>query len=372
MIPQVENRAAAQGAERVLTGRDDPLAAYDYQLPPELIAQRPARRRVQARMMVLPRGGGLAHQKVAWLTRWLEAGDLLVMNDTRVVPARLKAKKPTGGAVELLLLQPAQPLERGDDGSELHRVLTRNLGSLAPGTPLLLEGEPRAWAELVERGERGRAVVRFGRPALELAAQLGQTPLPPYIKRPAGPNPQDARRYQTVYAAKDGAVAAPTAGLHLSPELLGALRRRGVETAWITLHVGYGTFAEPSPEDLAAGRLHPEWVEVKDEVVQAIERTRSRGGRVIAVGTTTMRALEWRAGGKGGLTPGRGWCDLLISEGHRFKVAHGLLTNFHLPRTTLLMLVAALAGRRRVLEAYAEAVKRGYRFYSFGDAMLII
>ena len=353
-------------------GGSDPLAAYDYYLPPERIAQRPVPHRVQARLMLLPRRGGeMGHGRVAHLLRWLRPGDLLVMNDTKVVPARLWARKPTGGRVEVLLLAPAQPHKR-EQGSEVHQVLLRSHRPLKPGTRLTLEGEPPLELEVLERGERGRALVRLPGSGLEVARQRGQVPLPPYIKRPQGPRAEDRLRYQTVYARRPGAVAAPTAGLHLSPRLLEALARRGVDRAWLTLHVGYGTFAEPSPLDLAAGRLHPEWVEISPELSEAVARTRSRGGRVVAVGTTSLRALEWRVGPGGAPLAGQGWCDLLIQPGHRFRVADGLMTNFHLPRTTLLMLVAALAGRQRVLEAYAEAVERGYRFYSYGDAMLII
>lgn len=358
-------------APKSQAGEPDPLAAYDYHLPPELIAQHPAPRRVQARLMVLARES-LRHQKVAHLAKWLKPGDLLVLNDTKVVPARLRAFKPTGGRVEIFMLDPGHPLERLEQGGEVHRVLTRGLGSLKPGSRLRLDGLPELWVDLLEKGSGGHALVGFPLPGLTIAGQRGETPLPPYIKRPHGVEEQDSRRYQTVYAAKEGAVAAPTAGLHLSPELLAALERRGVRTAKLTLHVGYGTFAEPSPADLAAGRLHAEWVEISPELCQAVARTKAEGGRIIAVGTTSLRALEWRPGPGGTPRPGSGWCDILIGPGHRFKVIDGLLTNFHLPRTTLLMLVAALAGRRRVLEAYAEAIEEKYRFYSFGDAMLIL
>jgi S-adenosylmethionine:tRNA ribosyltransferase-isomerase len=316
--------------------------------------------------------GAWRHARVAQLTRLLGPGDLLVVNDTRVVPARLFAHKPSGGRVEMLLLAPANPLERLDNGSEVHQVLLRSHRQLPVGQELSLEGAPEQKALILERGPRGRAKVSLSRPALELAEVWGQVPLPPYIKRPQGPEPGDRRRYQTVYASQAGAVAAPTAGLHLSPELLAALARRGVELAKLTLHVGYGTFAEPSPADLAAGRLHAEWVELPESTCQAVARAKAGGGRVVAVGTTSLRALEWRCGPGGVPRAGAGWCDILIAPGHRFQAVDGLITNFHLPRTTLLMLVSALAGRERVLEAYAEAVRQGYRFYSFGDAMMVI
>jgi S-adenosylmethionine:tRNA ribosyltransferase-isomerase len=297
-----------------------------------------------------------------------------------VVPARLWARKPSGGRVELMLLSPARPLGAGqsagegdkDVSGEVHEALLRSHKPLAPGQELTLEGDPPVRVRVLERGARGRAKVWLSAPALEVACERGQVPLPPYIKRPDGPTARDQQRYQTVYAARDGAVAAPTAGLHLSPELLAALQRRGVETARVTLHVGYGTFAEPSLADLLAGRLHAEWVEISAEASQAVARTKARGGRVVAVGTTSLRALEWRPGPGGVPRPGAGWCDLLIAPGFGFQVADGLLTNFYLPRTTLLMLVAALGGAERVLAAYAEAVRRRYRFYSFGDAMLLL
>lgn len=350
----------------------DPLAGYDYFLPPERIAQSPAQRRVQARLMFLPRGGdGWRHERVARLTRLLAPGDLLVINDTKVVPARTHWRKPSGGRVEMLLLSPAAPARRLPGGGEVHQVLLRGLGALAPGRELALEGAPDLKARVLERGERGRALVALPLAGLELARRWGQTPLPPYIKRPQGPVAADARRYQTVYAAREGAVAAPTAGLHLSPELLAALARRGVGLARLTLHVGYGTFAEPDPADLAAGRLHAEWVDVPESTIAAVAAAKARGGRVVAVGTTSLRALEWAAA-PGRLAARQGWCDLLIGPGFAFQAIDGLLTNFHLPRTTLLMLVAALAGRERVLAAYAEAIAREYRFYSFGDAMLIL
>ncbi|MCB2190236.1 MAG: tRNA preQ1(34) S-adenosylmethionine ribosyltransferase-isomerase QueA [Deltaproteobacteria bacterium] len=355
------------------TGSQDLLAAYDYELPSELIAQKPARRRVQARLLHLPRyQGGMGHHKVADLTRLLRPGDLLVLNDTGVVPARLFATKPTGGRVEVLLLSPAQPHQRLEDGREVHQCLLRSHKPLQAGLSLRLAGEPEARLRVLERGERGQALVEFPASALDMAAARGATPLPPYIKRPQGPDATDASRYQTVYASQPGAVAAPTAGLHLSRELLAALTRRGVEHTRLTLHVGYGTFAEPDPAQLAAGRLHSEWVEVSPEAALAVAEAKKRGGRVIAVGTTSLRSLEWRPGPGGVPQPSAGWCDLLIAPGHGFRVADGLITNFHLPRTTLLMLVAALAGRERILAAYQEAMRREYRFYSFGDAMLII
>jgi len=323
--------------------------------------------------MVLGKEAGLPlHTKTSCLPRLLKAGDLLVLNDTQVVPARLWANKPSGGKVEVLLLSPANPVKILPDGSEVHQALTRTSRPLRAGQKLYLQDDPSRELMILERGERGRTLITLPESGIGLARESGQAPLPPYIKRPAGPRESDKDRYQTVYATKPGAVAAPTAGLHLSRELLAALGKRGVNTARVTLHVGYGTFAEPDPADLAAGRLHAEWVEITEEACQAVARTKAAGGRVIAVGTTSCRSLEWRVGPGGAPRAGAGWCDILIQPGHKFKVVDALLTNFHLPKTTLLMLVAALAGRERLLAAYQEAVERLYRFYSFGDAMLVI
>ena len=350
---------------------DDPLAAYGYSLPQELIAQKPAKRRVKARLLVLEPGGGLSHSRVFRLLDRLAPGDLLVMNDTRVVPARLLGRRDTGGKAELLLLNPASPRAREAGGAELHEALLKPGRRLGPGSSFGLAARPEIRVEVVSRGEKGKALVRLPQSGLSLAEAWGETPLPPYIKRTHGPYPEDRRRYQTVYAANPGAVAAPTAGLHLSRELLRALGKRGVQTARVTLHVGYGTFAEPDPADLARGRLHAEWVEVGENTARMVRETRLAGKKVIAVGTTSLRALEWAAA-DGEIKPRTGWCDILIAPGHGFAAITGLLTNFHLPRTTLLMLVAALAGRQRVLAAYAEAIKEKYRFYSYGDAMLIL
>lgn len=349
------------------------MDAYDYQLPPELIAQHPAPRRVQAKLMVLARGQAASiHKKVYNLLEWLKKDDLLIINNTSVVPARLRGKKPTGGKVEVFLLSPAHPLEILDNGSEVHETLIKSHRRLNAGARISLDPENDLWAEVVQVGERGKARVKLPGSALSLASDLGEVPLPPYIKRPEGPLDQDKQRYQTVYAREQGAVAAPTAGLHLSNELMAALLKRGVKVAPVTLHVGYGTFAEPSAEDLATGKLHSEWVEISDETACAVEAARQNGGRVICVGTTSLRAMEWRGTRQGLVEPGAGWCDILIDENSAINVADGILTNFHLPHTTLLMLVAAMAGRERILAAYAEAIRMKYRFYSFGDAMLII
>ena len=239
------------------------MEIYDYELPPELIAQSPAKRRIQARLMVLPLSGGAPRPtKVAWLPKLLRPGDLLVLNQTRVVPARLSAQKSTGGGVEVFLLDPVHPRKVHADGSQEVEALLKSHRPTKAGDRLSLCAQPDCRLEVLERGPKGRAWLKTPQAALELAERFGQTPLPPYIKRPQGPSQGDSRRYQTVYATEPGAVAAPTAGLHISSGLLSALAKRGVNTARLTLHVGYGTFAEPSAEDLAQGRLHAEWVEV--------------------------------------------------------------------------------------------------------------
>lgn len=341
------------------------LADYDYDLPPELIAQAPAARRDAARLLCLERtGNALRHSRVDELPALLRRGDLLVFNDTRVRPARLACRSETGGAVELLVLAPAA------DGT--WSCLGRPAKRLRPGMTLVLPGE---WgtARVRLRTAPGRYAIQLPAgvdvPALLDAA--GELPLPPYIRRPHGPEPADRERYQTIYAARDGAVAAPTAGLHFTAELLAALEAAGIERAFLTLAVGPATFLPLRVEDARAHDLEPEWAEIPAATVAAIERARAAGGRVIAVGTTTVRALESAARRPGGLTSGAFAAEAFILPPFTFRVVDGLLTNFHLPRSTLLMLVSAFAGRERVLAAYGQAVAARYRVYSYGDAMLI-
>jgi len=338
------------------------LDAFDYDLPPGRIAQVPPERRDAARLMWLDRkSGALDETPFGDLAARLRPGDLLVLNDTRVVPARLRAVKPTGGRVTMLLLP----------GTEGMALLSTSKG-LRRGTRLDLGGG--AVAELVDDPKEGRARLIFpgGDEAAVLAAR-GLMPLPPYIHRDPGDarDPIDRERYQTVYAARDGAVAAPTAGLHFTPALFEALRVRGIETARVTLHVGPGTFLPVRVADVAAHRVEPEWCAIDDAGAAAVSRCRERGGRVVAVGTTVTRALEWRARDDGTIAPGAGACDLYLMPGHRFRVVDALVTNLHLPRSSLLILVAAFAGLEPVLAAYREAVRRGFRFYSYGDAMCI-
>jgi S-adenosylmethionine:tRNA ribosyltransferase-isomerase len=343
----------------------DPLAAFDYELPPDRIAQRPAEPRASARLLVLDRGGApLQHAYVSDLGAWLRAGDLLVVNATRVVPARLRGQKASGGRAEALLLGPAP------DGAGRWRALVRCRGRLRPGLGLRFAGGEDSFAAEIERvGEDGEVVLRL--PPDVDPYRAGEPPLPPYIQR-AAHDPADDARYQTVFARVPGAVAAPTAGLHLDTPLLDGLGAAGVELAEVVLHVGPGTFRPLRAEDLTAGRLHAERFELPEATAAAVARTRARGGRVVAVGTTTTRVLEACARPDRGVSAGAGETDLFLRPGSRFAVVDALLTNFHLPRSSLLLLVAAFTGRERLLAAYAEAVRLGYRFYSYGDAMLIL
>jgi len=352
-------------------------ADFDYDLPPELIAQTPVEPRDAARLMVVNRATGeLAHRRFRDLPEYLRSGDLLVFNESRVIPARLFARKPTGGQVEVLLLRPRseavwEVLVRG------RRVRTGLRLTILDGP----EGKPvGAEAEVVEEGERGLRVLAFDRPVLSLAEEVGQVPLPPYIHEPL----RDPERYQTVFARTPGSAAAPTAGLHFMPELLLRLREMGVRLAFVTLHVGLDTFQPVREERVEDHRMHTEYCSLRPEVAEQINRTKLEGGRVVAVGTTSVRVLETAAlRATEGVSEGTccGWqtvaafegnTDLFIYPGFRFRVVDVLITNFHLPRSTLLMLVAAFCGKELMDKAYQEAIRLRYRFYSFGDAMLIL
>jgi S-adenosylmethionine:tRNA ribosyltransferase-isomerase len=342
------------------------LSDFDYPLPAELIAQVPAPERDGARLMILDRRrGGTTHACVRDLPRFLRPGDVVVFNDSRVRPARLRGRGAQGGEIELLLIRERAP------GS--WESLGRPARRLQVGSTLSLAGDVTAVVE--ERCGDGRYAVTL--PAeLDVPAWLarhGEVPLPPYIKRPHGALPLDRERYQTVFAAVPGAVAAPTAGLHFTPALLEALRRKGVILKCLTLHVGPGTFLPVRDDDVSAHRMEPEWASIPATTADAIAAARREGRRVVAVGTTTVRALESSASAHGGrVRAGEGWADKFIVPGTPFLVTDALVTNFHLPRSTLLMLVSAFSGRDTVLAAYAAAAREGYRFYSYGDAMLIV
>lgn len=328
---------------------------FDYHLPPEAIAQHPGTRG-GSRLLVV--GRTTAERRFGDLPDLLDAGDLLVVNDTRVIPARLRARRATGGRVEILLVERAAPAEWW--------CLLRPGRRMGPGARLFLDGGPAARVE--ERGG-GRFRLRFDEPLHPRLEAIGEVPLPPYIERP--PTPEDRDRYQTVYAKRPGAVAAPTAGLHFTAATLEALEHRGVGLASITLHVGPGTFRPVKAEDPKTHVMDSELFDVPATTAKAVADTRRRGGRVVAVGTTVVRTLETVASGGGLIEAGTGRTELFIRPGYEFRATDRLITNFHLPRSTLLMLVCAFAGRGRVLDAYRQAVGSGFRFYSYGDAMLV-
>jgi S-adenosylmethionine:tRNA ribosyltransferase-isomerase len=355
---------------------DQRLSSYVFDLPETFIAQRPVEPRHAARLLAVAPAPELSspfpcrHLTVWDLQQELRPGDLVVVNNTRVLKARLQARRPTGGAVELLVLEPVAASD--------WVCLARPAKRLQPGEVLQLEhpDQPPIGLEIVaiDPASGGR-VVRFpadctSPEAIEaLLARYGSMPLPPYIHQHSD---DDDTRYQTRYASRPGAVAAPTAGLHLSDALLSAIRARGVELAEVTLHVGLGTFRPVETEDLRHLELHSEWVEVSPALVAAVAACRARGGRVIAIGTTSVRSLEAVAQLHGGeLQPHCGPVNLVIQPGYRFAVVQGLLTNFHLPKSSLLLLVSALIGRRRLLDLYEQAKAEGYRFFSYGDAMWI-
>jgi len=330
---------------------------FNYELPQELIAQQPLAERSASRLLTLDGvTGAVADRRILDLPELVNPGDLLVFNDTRVIPARLFALKDTGGKVELLLERPL------DGRSAL--VHARASKSLKPA--MLLTSRGGAIRILEKRGDLWS--VELPEPALGFFERYGQMPLPPYIRRE--PDAGDATRYQSVFARRDGAVAAPTASLHFDEPLLGVLRARGVNVAFVTLHVGAGTFQPVRTDAVGAHVMHAEFVEVSDAACAAVRAARERGARVIAVGTTVVRALESAAGG-GALAPYLGDSSLFIVPGFRFRVVDAMVTNFHLPESTLLMLVSAFAGREAVLAAYRHAVDRQYRFFSYGDAMYV-
>jgi len=343
---------------------------FDFDLPPELIAQQPSQERGGSRLLLLDRStGAVTHSTVAALPELLAPGDLLVVNDTRVFAARLLGHRvPSGGSVECMLIR------RLDD--DVWEALMHPGQKLRPGGRVSFEGRSRTiHGEVLERRFHGRRAIRLwtedGAPLDEAIDAIGHVPLPPYIKRTD--TPDDRERYQTIFARERGSVASPTAGLHFTNEMTKRLDARGVAIAHITLHVGYGTFQPVRVERVEDHRVEPERFAVPAATADAINNALARGHRVIAVGTTTTRALESVARSHDGrMVPGEGETDLFIYPGFAFRVIRGLMTNFHLPRSSLLMLVSAFAGRENVLRAYRDAVEQRYRFYSYGDAMLIL
>ncbi|TNE89165.1 MAG: tRNA preQ1(34) S-adenosylmethionine ribosyltransferase-isomerase QueA [Deltaproteobacteria bacterium] len=336
------------------------LDHWDFHLPEDRIARRPAATRTGSRLLHLPLDGGpFGHRQFTELPELLEPGDLLVGNDTRVMAARLEARRESGAKVELLVLEP---------GPGVVRALGRNIRRVKPGDRLLLAGGGEARVHAVDGGE---VAVSFDAPVAEVLERQGAMPLPPYLQREA--DEADAERYQTVYAGPLGAAAAPTAGLHFDENMLAQLADRRVGFATVTLHVGLGTFKPLQEEQLQEKRLHEERFSIPEATARAIADTRARGHRVIAIGTTTTRALE--ASTPAGATspePGPGATQLFLAPPDRVTAIDGLITNFHLPRSSLLMLVACLCSRERLLSAYGEAITSGYRFYSYGDAMLLL
>ena len=339
---------------------------FDYELPPGRIARYPAERRSDSRLLVLSRATGeIRHRRFHDLPGLLDPRDLLVVNDTRVFPARLLGRKPTGAAAEVLLLRPAQ-----GGGERVWEALVRPGRKLKPGRLVVVA--PELSVRILDARADGRRIVRIESPfgVREALDRFGRLPIPPYLER--ADEPVDRDRYQTVYARREGSVAAPTAGLHFTPELLGEVDARGVARTALTLHVGTATFRPVEAADPAAHTMDSEHYEVPEEAAAAYRRCREREGRVWAVGTTVVRTLESAAEGRDRIPPGPGTTDLFIRPPHNFRAVDCLVTNFHLPRSTLLMLVAAFAGLGTVRSAYAAAIGAGYRFYSYGDAMAVI
>lgn len=336
-------------------------ADFDFYLPEELIAQTPLERRDASRLLTLDKStGAVGHYHFYDLPRFLRPGDCLVLNDSRVLPARLIGRRPTGGACEVLLLV--------DKGGDLWECLVRPGRKLKPGAQVIF-GDGRLTATVEAELNDGKRAVRFRYQGifLEILEELGRMPLPPYIKAEL----EDQERYQTVYSKVAGSAAAPTAGLHFTPELLERVREMGVKVCFVTLHVGLGTFRPVKAEDITDHEMHSEFCMISQETADIINETKKNGGRVICVGTTSCRTVESFAAEDGTMSERSGWTNIFIYPGYRFKVLDALVTNFHLPQSTLIMLVSALAGRERVLAAYEEAVREKYRFFSFGDAMFI-
>ena len=334
---------------------------FDFYLPEELIAQTPLERRDSSRLLTLDKHTGeTGHHHFYDLPGYLKAGDCLVLNNSRVLPARLIGHRPTGGACEVLLLT--------DKGDNVWECLVRPGRKLKPGAQVIF-GDGQLTATVEAEVEDGKRLVRFHYKGifLEILEQLGKMPLPPYIKAEL----QDNERYQTVYSKVVGSAAAPTAGLHFTPELLDKIRNMDVKVCYVTLHVGLGTFRPVKAEDILDHEMHSEFCEISQETADIINETKAAGGRVICVGTTSCRTIESFAAEDGTMTARSGWTNIFIYPGYRFKVLDALITNFHLPQSTLIMLVSALAGRANVLNAYREAVEQQYRFFSFGDAMFI-
>jgi len=351
------------------------LQSYNYTLPPENIAQHPADARVNSRLLILKKTTGKReHSNFHTVIDLLNPGDLLVVNDTKVFPARLYGKKESGGKVEVFLL--SYPVETHLSEKKKQAEVTSLIKSSKrpkPGMTLYLG--PDLEAEVLELLDGGKVKIRlsysYDKDLSAILEKYGQVPLPPYISRKEGTTEEDRERYQTVYAKNPGAVAAPTAGLHFSEKLLQDIRKKGVNTTQITLHVGHGTFAPVRCDDIREHIIHQEYVSVSSESADKINMTRKAGGKIWAVGTTTVRTIEFMTDANGKVVAGDDWCGLYIMPGYEFKVVNNLITNFHLPESSLLFLVSALCGKESLMDTYQEAISMGYRFYSYGDAMAI-
>lgn len=349
------------------------LTDYDYELPESLIAQTPTVQRDQSRLLLLNRKtGDLTHHIFCDIFEMLSSKDLLVINNTEVIPARLFGKKASGGKIEILLLQQVKAEnDRPRMNLRTYRCLVKASKPPKPGSTLFFSHDLNA---KVVDGQNGIFTLSFNShgDVDRTLDRIGHVPLPPYIKRPCGTTDDDRQAYQTVYASCKGAVAAPTAGFHFTEALLDRLAGKGVRIAQITLHVGYGTFFPVKCNDIRDHKMHAEWYDISAAAANLINRCKAEGGRVVAVGTTSVRSLEDASNAEGIVVHGSRMCDLFIYPGYRFKVIDAMITNFHLPKSTLLMLVSAFAGRENVLDAYGKAVRENYRFYSYGDAMFIV
>jgi len=355
------------------------LSAYDYHLPEKNIAQFPAEKRDHSQLLVLNRSTDhIDHLHFHQIVSLFEPGDLLVVNDTRVFPARINGRKESGGKAEVFLLSYPTTHSRNQNGPDTvcyqTSALIKSSRPPKPGSRIIIN--EHCSCAILEHLGRGKWLIELSVPAGvnldDLLKQAGDVPLPPYIKREGQATKEDAGRYQTVYADRPGAVAAPTAGLHFTDELMHRIEQKGVKQASVTLHVGYGTFAPVEAADIQDHRIHREFIEISAEAADKINRVKTDGGKIWAVGTTTVRSLEFSVGEDNQVQPVQGWCDLYITPGYSFKVIDNLITNFHLPQSSLLFLVSALCGRQTLLACYRDAIERDYRFFSYGDAMAII
>lgn len=345
---------------------------YHYELPEDLIAQQPVSQRDASRLLVMERSlENLDHRHFYDLPHLLRPSDVLVLNNTKVIPGRLLGRKASGGKIEVLILDYATGAPQFTESEKrIYQCMVKSSKPPRPGTRLLFNENLTG---RVLDGSQGIYAIRFdcGIDFESLLDRIGHTPLPPYIKR-GEENEDDRSSYQTVYARQAGAIAAPTAGLHFTSQLLKKLSDNGITINYITLHVGYGTFLPVRVTDIRDHAMHSEWFSISASAANQINKAKAQGRRIVAVGTTCVRTLEYATGSNGYITPGSGKCDLFIYPGYHFKIVDAMLTNFHLPKSTLLMLVSAFAGRDKILKAYQTAIKRRYRFYSYGDAMLIL